>query len=130
MALAAALSIALFATSAVPISAKTYEAKVKKVVDGDTIYVSYKGSLKKVRLLGIDAPESVSSKGELNTKLGKKAASYVRKKLLKKKVRLVFDKVKSDVYGRWLCHVYLGKVNFNSRRLAECISNRRHTPRA
>jgi len=46
----------LIAINAVPEGFETI--KVIKIVDGDTIYGIYKGRKEKVRLIGIDTPES------------------------------------------------------------------------
>lgn len=54
------------------ISTKLY--KVIRVVDGDTIVIDYNGAEEKVRLIGVDTPESVHPDEEKNTEFGEKAS--------------------------------------------------------
>jgi micrococcal nuclease len=82
--------------------------KVQKVVDGDTFYIKKDGSDVKVRLIGVDAPESVapSASGKENTKEGEIAASYLKDLIDGKNVYLEYDLNKYDQYGRLLAYVY------------------------
>jgi micrococcal nuclease len=80
--------------------------KVERVVDGDTIVVSIDGKSTKVRFIGVDTPESVSSDESNNTAWGKKASNYTKKRLSAAKVYLKYDTQKEDVYGRTLAYVY------------------------
>ncbi|EHP84483.1 thermonuclease family protein [Methanotorris formicicus] len=43
-----------------------YYGKVVKVVDGDTVYVNVNGELWKIRLLGVDTPETYRKNNPLN----------------------------------------------------------------
>ncbi len=93
---------------------------VIKIVDGDTLWVHYGGQREKVRLIGIDTPESkVNTKAkkdaersgqDINTiiTLGKRATKYVSS-LVKPghKVTIEFDVDQRDRYGRLLGYVYL-----------------------
>ncbi len=95
-------------------------AIVISVTDGDTLRIFYKGEDKKVRLIGIDAPESkVNPKAEKDAnrsgediktiiRMGKKATRFVEK-LVKPgdQVSIEFDLEKRDKYGRLLAYVYL-----------------------
>lgn len=81
--------------------------KVNKVVDGDTIVVENAGENIKIRLLGINAPESVHRDESKNTKEGKQASKYLRNLLEGKSVYLEYDEEPKDKYGRDLCYVYL-----------------------
>lgn len=89
--------------------------KVIRVVDGDTIIVSIDGKEVRVRLIGIDTPESVSTYGNENTKEGKEVSDYVTEQLTGKSVYLEYDKRRIDTYGRTLAYVYLedGKTMLN-----------------
>ena len=94
---------------------------VKKVVDGDTFWAD-DGSPKgiKVRLIGIDAPESRKSfKKEVGI-YGKESKAYLTQLLKGKKVRLVYDVNLKDQYGRTLAYVYLEDGTFVN---AEIIKN-------
>lgn len=82
------------------------KCKVLRVTDGDTFVVRYKGEDNYVRMIGIDTPESVHSDKNRNTRWGKKASSYTKKRLSGKTVYLEFDVSKYDRYGRLLAYVY------------------------
>lgn len=98
---------------------------VAYVVDGDTIVVHRGDRTEKVRLIGIDTPESKENPKALRDagrkgfdismiiSQGKKATSFVRG-IVKKgdSVSLEFDVVERDKYGRLLAYVYLGDGRF------------------
>ena len=76
---------------------------VKYVYDGDTILT---GTDQKVRYLGIDAPE-VGYGGKKREFMALAAREEHIRILGNGKVRLEFDQVKKDQYGRLLAYVYL-----------------------
>ncbi len=79
-----------------------------RVVDGDTIIVIYNNEETRVRLIGIDTPESVHSDQSKNTTEGIIASEYTKKILQDvNKVGLEFDVEKLDIYNRLLAYVYL-----------------------
>ena len=86
-----------------------------KVTDGDTIWVKPKGTEDserfKVRLIGINTPESVHSDKTKNTKEGKEASKFL-KALLKKydTLYLEYDETQYDKYGRTLAYVWLNNT--------------------
>ena len=82
--------------------------KVQKVVDGDTFYIKKDGKDIKVRLIGVDTPESVapSASGKENTKEGERAAEYLKELIDQKNVYLEYDLDNYDQYGRLLAYVY------------------------
>lgn len=82
---------------------------VERVVDGDTFRI-VEGK-ERVRMIGIDAPESVKP-GEEPEPYGKEAAEFARKVLSGQKVKLVFDVQERDKYGRLLAYVYLKDGTF------------------
>ncbi|HRH26349.1 MAG TPA: thermonuclease family protein [Candidatus Paceibacterota bacterium] len=88
---------------------------VKKVIDGDTINVS-KGIFGKtytVRLLGINAPESVDPRKRVEC-FGKEASVFLKHRLIKGTfVYLASDTEKSDTdkYGRLLRYVFTKDSN-------------------
>ncbi len=98
-------------------SKKVYE--IIKVVDGDTIQIKYNGKKERVRLIGIDTPESVHPDEEKNTEYGKMASEYTKSLLEGKKVSLEFDVEKRDKYDRLLAYVYLDGEMVNKKLLAE-----------
>jgi micrococcal nuclease len=80
-------------------------ATVLRVVDGDTVQVRVGGAKEKVRLIGIDTPESV--KPDTPVQCYAKAASAETHRLLDgRTVRLVGDVEPRDRYGRLLAYVY------------------------
>jgi micrococcal nuclease len=81
-------------------------ATVARVVDGDTIRVRIAGHEERVRLIGIDTPESV--KPGTPVQCFALAASARTKALLPEGtgVRLVRDVEQRDQYGRLLAYVY------------------------
>lgn len=79
------------------------EATVVKVVDGDTIHVLVDGRREKVRLIGVDTPESTS---ELEP-FGAEASAYTKAALLGRRVWLETDVELRDRYERLLAYVWL-----------------------
>ncbi len=76
--------------------------KVAKVFDGDTVKLE---DGRKVRLLGINAPE-VRHKGQMTETGGENAKHWLEEKLKNKKVRLVKDVEETDKYKRTLAHLF------------------------
>jgi micrococcal nuclease len=115
------LLIPLFLFSIQCHSEQTTSCKVTKIVDGDTIYCSQGyGKEEKVRLIGIDTPESnknpktyrdAERTGESVKsiiELGKKSTAFVKSRLsVSTEVRLELDVQAKDKYGRTLAYVYL-----------------------
>lgn len=85
-----------------------YEAVVLRVVDGDTIIVSLNNQEERVRMIGVDAPESVSLNEEENSVWGQVASEYT-KSVLKPgtTIWLTFDIEERDQYGRMLAYIWL-----------------------
>lgn len=87
--------------------------RVTRVIDGDTIEIKYKGKAESVRLIGIDAPESVHPDPEKNVPFGKVSSEFTRQALQNKEVDLEFDVSDRDAYGRLLAYVWLDGNLFN-----------------
>lgn len=93
---------------AAPVLSQLYD--VVRVCDGDTIVVAMGGDIGdiRVRLIGIDTPESVNPNKELNCKNGEIASDYMKSLLPDgSKVYLEYDEQQYDEYGRILAYVYL-----------------------
>lgn len=60
------------------LSSSSQPAEVVRVVDGDTLLCLIDGEERYVRLIGVDAPESVSPDESKNCDEGKLAAEYTR----------------------------------------------------
>lgn len=80
---------------------------VSRVVDGDTIEVTKYGVKEKVRLIGINTPETVDPRKKVEC-FGKEASAELKQLLTGKQVKLVTDdtQTKYDKYGRLLAYVY------------------------
>jgi micrococcal nuclease len=93
---------------------------VKKVVDGDTFWVD-NGSPKglKIRLIGVDAPESRKVFRKKVGFYGKEAKTYLINLLQNKRVKLVSDVDSLDRYGRTLSYVYLEDGTFINAELVK-----------
>ena len=97
---------------------------VERVVDGDTIIVSALPPLGqapggepparnvRVRLIGIDAPESVTPDHPVEP-FGPEAADFARQFLAGGEAILRFDHNKLDQYDRWRAYVFVDDVMLN-----------------
>ena len=86
---------------------KSSTYQVLKVVDGDTIHISYNGKDEKVRFIGLDTPETKDPRKPIQC-FGREAIAKMTELAENKKVRLEFDKTQGerDKYGRLLAFVY------------------------
>ena len=76
--------------------------QVTRVIDGDTIILD---GNERVRLIGVDTPESVDRRRPVQA-FGKEAAEFTRVLLEGKTVNLVYEGNRRDRYGRTLAYVY------------------------
>lgn len=80
------------------------------VIDGDTLLVDDDGEEIRVRLIGIDTPESVNPDEEKNTVWGTIASDYTKSLLEEgETLYLEYDKDKDDDYGRTLAYVWVSE---------------------
>jgi micrococcal nuclease len=86
---------------------RTVHADVIRVVDGDTALVRLRGAVEYVRYIGVDTPETVKPGTPVQC-YGPRAHAYDERLVGDRTVRLVFDRVRRDVYGRLLAYVYAG----------------------
>ena len=87
-----------------------HKATVERVVDGDTVCVVLEGEEQetKVRLIGVNTPESVSSDESKNCEEGEQASEYTKTILFPGKVvYLEYDKEDTDKYDRTLAYIWL-----------------------
>lgn len=87
--------------------------KVKWVSDGDTFWVDdgTENGLK-IRMTGIDAPESVDYGDKFKEDFGMESHAFADSVLKGQQVRLEFDIVKFDKFGRTLAYVFLPDSTF------------------
>ena len=94
-------------------------AHVDKVVDGDTIYITAEGFENvKLRLIGIDTPESVHSDSSKNTEEGVIASDFLKSLLSDQTVYIEFDQELFDPYDRLLGYVYYNEQMVNETLLS------------
>ena len=89
------------------------KAKVTYVVDGDTFDAQIDGEEFRIRIIGINTPETVHPKKPIE-KYGIEASNYLKNLLSNQTVTLNFDETKTDVYNRLLAYVYLGNNFINA----------------
>lgn len=91
---------------------------VTRVVDGDTIEVTKDGVVEKVRMIGINSPESVDPRRHVEC-FGKEASLHLKQLIEGKIVRLATDETQQDRdrYGRILRYVFLDDRNINEQMI-------------
>ena len=108
--------------------------KVTRVVDGDTIEIAYNNNIKnidgeiqsdienkKVRLIGINTPETVDPRRPVQC-FGKEASAYMKSLVEGEIVQLEYDNTqgKTDKYGRILAYIYMEDGQMvNKKMIAE-----------
>ncbi len=103
------IPIAVFLFFALPASAGQF--KVTRVYDGDTFKASGHDIEIKVRLVGIDTPETKKRKHKPGQPFGQKAKSFLAAMVLNKQVFIKGYGL--GPYNRILAVVYVGKINVN-----------------
>lgn len=98
---------------------KTYYS-VTRVVDGDTIIVDINGVEERIRLIGVNTPESVDPRRPVQC-FGKEASAFLKKILDGKEVTLEKDLSQGDTdkYHRLLRYVYLSDGTFINKLIIE-----------
>ncbi|MEK7538948.1 MAG: thermonuclease family protein [Patescibacteria group bacterium] len=92
--------------------------RVIRVVDGDTIVIEENGVQEKVRLIGVNTPESVDPRRTVEC-FGKEASNFTTMLLLDKNVRIESDPSQGnrDKYGRLLRFVFLSDGTLANRTI-------------
>ena len=90
---------------------KPVSAICTRAVDGDTIIVNIAGVKERVRLIGVDTPETKHPRKPVQ-RFGKEAYNFTWRMAEGKKVRLEFDQNQRDRYKRLLAYVYLEDGTF------------------
>ena len=101
--------------------------KFIRTVDGDTIIVEdSNGEHKRVRMIGIDTPESVAQEEERNNEYGVMASDYTKELLSNAgTLYLEYDVDADDPYDRILAYVWLEDVDdtFNVENIKNSMVN-------
>ena len=92
-------------------------ARVERVVDGDTFVAELGGRSERVRIIGVDTPETVDPDRPVQP-YGKEASNFAKRMLSGRTVRLVGDVEPRDRYGRLLAYVWLPDGTFWNALLA------------
>lgn len=87
-----------------PVYAEEFEGKVISVMDGDTVRVLVGSKQVKVRLFGIDAPESKQA-------FGKQSEKELKSLVWKKEVKVVVKDI--DQYGRTVGVLFINDLEVN-----------------
>lgn len=105
-------------------------AEFDRVVDGDTIIVFADGNRERVRLIGIDAPESVNDNPDRITREGIISSAYLEDlmKSFTGQVWLEFDVEDRDKFGRMLAYVWLDDELLNLKLCREGFAWARSYP--
>ncbi len=82
-----------------------------RVVDGDTIIVNIDGKKERIRLIGVDTPETKHPSKPVQY-FGKEATAFTKSMIESKKVMLGYDYQLRDKYDRLLAYVYLEDGTF------------------
>ena len=96
---------------ALPDLSNAGQSKVVHVYDGDTIRVIEKGREFKVRLVGIDSPETYKGKNKPGQPFSRKSKDYLSKLVLEKTVEIM--SYGTDDYSRILGVVYCDGISIN-----------------
>ena len=84
------------------------KVELVRVVDGDTLIVKYENEQARVRLIGINSPESVHEDESKNTQEGRDASAFLKQYLAEVEyVWLEFDVEATDQYDRMLAYVWM-----------------------
>jgi micrococcal nuclease len=92
-------------------------AKVERVVDGDTFIARVRSRRERIRVIGVDTPESVDP-NRPDEPFGKEASDFAKHYLDGETVRLAGDAEPRDRYGRMLAYVWLPDGTFWNALLA------------
>jgi micrococcal nuclease len=96
-------------------------AKVVRVIDGDTVDVSINGNVERVRIIGINTPETVDPRKSVEC-FGREGSAKAKEYLDGKTVELEADPTQGnrDKYNRLLRYVWLdkGSVDFGKLMIA------------
>ncbi len=96
------------------------EVQVIEITDGDTIKVKYETAEEKVRIIGIDTPETVDPRKPVEC-CGKEATEKLTRLIDGRTVKLVIDPNGDDrgTYGRLIRYVYLDSQDIGAEMIKQ-----------
>ena len=91
---------------------------IVKVIDGDTVDIKKDDVIQKVRLIGINTPESVDPRRGVEC-FGAEASDYMKSIASDREVYIELDDTQSkyDKYGRLLAYIYLTDGQMLNRKM-------------
>ena len=101
------------------INTQTY--KVVRVIDGDTVDVNISGKTERIRVIGMDSPETIDPKKTVQC-FGREAYNNARELLNNKNIKLEDDPTQGDKdsFGRLLRYIFLDNdLNFSLYMISE-----------
>lgn len=102
------IGLASCSSSSQPPLSQTDLVKIVKVIDGDTVDIALAGRTERVRLIGVNTPETKHPTKPIEC-FGPEASAYLTRLLPKgTTVRIERDVEARDRYGRMLLYLYLG----------------------
>jgi micrococcal nuclease len=121
----AVFCVLILLTSCTPDRVLQYDtANLIRVVDGDTVLVDRGQGNEYLRMIGIDAPESVHPDPNKNSEEGRRSAAFLQSLL--KNVTIVYitkDVSETDKYGRLLRYVWLVKPREDTTEIRSGMVN-------
>lgn len=89
-------------------SPELVEGAIDRIIDGDTVDIVLNGEVTRVRLLGIDTPETVDPRKPVQC-FGAEASQHLKDMLANQVVKVEGDDTQGEVdkYGRMLAYLYL-----------------------
>ncbi|MBQ9564892.1 MAG: thermonuclease family protein [Synergistaceae bacterium] len=100
------------------------QGTVTRVVDGDTLVVEVDGQSRRVRMLGVDTPETVHPNKEVQY-YGPEASAFTKKELTGQRVWLEYDVAPLDRYQRHLAYIWTEKPSGGEAAIRKGMFNAR-----
>lgn len=106
------------------LSVSAFAAEPITVIDGDTIYYGEE----KIRIVGLDAPETYQARCDAERALGQRATGYLRV-MVKRGPVTIERQAKPDRYKRTLARVFIGGRDVADIMVSEGLAVRYDCPR-